>query len=98
VSGAAGRQLIVAPTPPSVPADAAAVALNVTVVRPGSPGYLTVHPDGLPRPTASNVNFDKGQVVANAALVKVGTDGRLRLYASGGCPHVVVDVVGYHHG
>jgi len=98
VSGAAGRQLIVAPTPPSVPADAAAVALNVTVVRPGSPGYLTVHPDGVPRPTASNVNFDKGQVVANAALVKVGTDGRLRLYASGGCPHVVVDVVGYHHG
>ena len=44
------------------------------------------------------MNFDKGQVVANAALVKVGTDGRLRLYASGGCPHVVVDVVGYHHG
>ncbi len=98
VSGTAGRVVPVAPTAGSVPADASAVALNVTVGQPSANGYATVYPDGTPRPTASNVNYRTGQVVPNAALVKVGTDGRLRVFASGGCPHVVVDVVGYHKG
>src|SRR5690606_13111335 len=98
VSGAGGREVTLAPTPPVVPADAAAVALNVAVVHPSAQGFLTVYPSGTPRPTASNLNYTAGQVVPNAALVKVGTGGRLRLYASGGCPHVVVDVVGYHRG
>ena len=41
-----------------VPADAAAVALNVTVDAATTPatGYLTVYPAGIPRPTASTVN------------------------------------------
>ncbi len=39
----------------------AAVALNVAAVNPSANGYLTVHPGGSARPTASNVNFQAGR-------------------------------------
>src|SRR5690606_28206874 len=50
------RQVPVAPSD-GVPSDASAVALNVTVVDPSSGGYLTVHPSGVDRPNASNLNY-----------------------------------------
>ncbi len=95
VSGGAGREVTVAPSA-GVPADATAVALNVTVISPGSQGYLTVYPTGSPRPTASNLNYTKGQVVPNLVTTKVGTGGKITVFASGGCPNVAVDVTGYY--
>ena len=92
---AGARNVTVAPST-GVPADAAAVALNVTVVQPASPGYATVYPAGNPRPTASNLNYTKGQVVPNHVTAKVGTGGNITVFTSGGCPHVVVDVAGYY--
>lgn len=90
------RDLQVAGVPfTEVPADAAAVALNVTVITPFVPGYLTVFPAGAPRPTASTLNYSTNQVVANGTVVKVGASGSISLFASGGCPNVVVDVVGW---
>lgn len=79
----------------AVPANAAAVALNVTVVSPGNSGYLTVYPKGNPRPTASTLNYTSGQIVPNGTVVKVGNDGQITLYALSGCPDVVVDLVGW---
>ena len=79
----------------AVPANAAAVALNVTVVAPTLPGFLTVYPRGVTRPTASTLNYVAGQVVPNGTVVKVGTSGQISLYANAGCPNVIVDVVGY---
>jgi len=90
------RDLQVAGVPfTEVPADAAAVALNVTVITPNIPGYLTVFPAGAIRPTASTLNYSTNQVVANGTVVKVGSSGSISLFASGGCPNVVVDVVGW---
>jgi hypothetical protein len=97
VSGPNGRSVVLAPSN-GVPSTASAVVLNVTAVRPVAPGYLTVAPTGSSRPNASNVNFLAGQVVPNAVIAKVGTGGRITLFASGGCPDVVVDVAGYHAG
>ncbi|MEY3361396.1 MAG: hypothetical protein RL531_1115, partial [Actinomycetota bacterium] len=79
----------------AVPAEASAVALNVTVVSPSLPGYLTVYPKGATQPTASTLNYTPGQVVPNGTVVKVGTDGSIALFANAGCPNVIVDVVGY---
>jgi len=79
----------------AVPADASAVALNVTVVSPTLPGFLTVYPKGATQPTASTLNYTAGQVVPNGTVVKVGADGAIALYANAGCPNVIVDVVGY---
>ncbi|MBU6216799.1 MAG: hypothetical protein KGR17_09365, partial [Acidobacteria bacterium] len=93
--GTAGRTLTLAGQF-GLPADAAAVALNVTVVEPSGPGFLTVWPNGLGRPEASNLNFTPGQVVPNMVQVKLGASGAIQMYASNGCPSVVVDVTGYY--
>ena len=77
----------------SVPADATAVMLNVTVVAPAAPGYLSVWPSG-PFPGTSNLNFTAGSVVPNMVFSAL-SGGQLRIMASGGAPHVVVDVVAY---
>jgi len=77
-----------------VPADAPAVALNVTVDGPVGPGFLTIHPTGSPRPTASNLNYAAGSTVANGVLTKLGTAGSITIYSNAGCPRIIVDVVG----
>ncbi len=81
-----------------VPAEAGSVVLNVTVTRPTVSGHLTVFPTGAPRPTSSNLNFSSNQTVPNAVITKVGAGGKITLNAPRGCPHVVIDVLGYHVG
>lgn len=71
------------------------VVLNVTVVNPGTAsGFVTVHPAGTGRPTASSVNHSVGQVVANEVIAKVGADGAVSVFVSSDA-HVVIDVVGW---
>ena len=82
----------------TVPDSASAVAVNVTVVSPSAPGFVTVYPTGAARPNASNVNYSAGQIVPNNVQVKVGTGGQISLYALAGCPNLIVDVVGYSTG
>ncbi len=78
-----------------IPADATAVALNVTVTGPTSTGFLTVYPSGSPQPNASNLNFVAGQTVPNMVIAKVGTNGFVRIFNSHGSSHVVVDATAY---
>lgn len=78
-----------------VPADAVAVALNVTVIGPTAPGYLTVWPAGSPVPTASNVNFLAGQTVANMVTTGLGPTGGVSIYNLLASAHVIVDVTGW---
>ncbi len=76
-----------------VPADAAAVAVNLTVTDPRSSGFLTAFPCGVAQPLASNANFTRGQVVAAAAVVPVGADGAICV-GNSDATHVLVDVTG----
>lgn len=78
-----------------VPADATAVALNVTVTGPQKAAHLTVYPLGAKTRT-SNLNVQPGQTVANAVTVLVGANGAIGLDLSAGRAHVVVDVFGYY--
>lgn len=73
-----------------LPDDARAVTLNVTVVEPDAPGYVTVFPCAAGRPHTSNGNYLAGQVVANAATVPVA-DGGVCVYTHAGA-HIVVDL------
>jgi hypothetical protein len=83
-----------------VPAsDVAAVVLNVTVVGPTAPGYITAFPTGTAAPLASNLNFTAGQVISNLVTVKVGTDGKVSF--RNGSPagvHLIADVAGFYLG
>jgi hypothetical protein len=71
-----------------------AVAMNVTVVRPASGGYVTVYPDGQPRPTVSNLNFVTGQTVPNLVIVPV-VNGVVDFFNGGGATDLLADVTGY---
>jgi large repetitive protein len=83
-----------------IPADARAVAVNVTAVSPTDAGNLRVLPGGAPLPLASSLNFAAGRTRSNNALVAVGTDGQLAVRcdmpgAAAGSTHLVLDVFGY---
>ena len=80
-----------------VPKDASAVVLNVTAVTPLAPGFVTAHPRGSSRPTASNVNYLPGQVVANSVVARVGAGGQICLFSLA-ATHLVVDVAGFLTG
>lgn len=79
----------------SVPADASAVVLNVTVTAPQSGGFVTVWPCGTPQPNASNLNFTAGTTIANLVIAKVGVDGYVCINTTA-TTHVIADVSGYY--
>jgi hypothetical protein len=80
-----------------VPADASAVAVNVTAVNPGSAGFVTVWPSGTAMPLASSLNTSPGRTQPNLVVAKLGAKGSISLYdyADFGGTDLLVDVVGY---
>jgi uncharacterized protein YkwD len=80
-----------------VPADAIALALNITVTESTQPGFVTAFPAGTPMPTASALNLDWfDQTRAAGGIFGVSAQG-ITLFLSGG-GHVVVDYSGYFTG
>ena len=79
----------------SVPADATAVALNVTVTDTTADSFLTVYPAGDARPLASNLNWVAQETVPNLVIVPVGAGGQVTFYNDAGYTDVVVDLQGY---
>lgn len=90
VFGAAGRC--------GIPADATALAVNLTVIDPVSHGHATLFETGAPKPTVSSINFQASQNKANNAIVPLtGSPRSLAVYCgavAGGCD-VILDVTGY---
>jgi len=86
-----------------VTAEAQAVALNITAVRPTKGGFLTVYPSDLcATPTVSNVNFSSGQTVPNMVISRLSTAGpcgpgagSLSVFNSSGSTHSLIDIAGY---
>ena len=70
-----------------------AVSLNVTVVDPIGPGFVTVFPCGV-LPLASSVNFVAGATVANAVIAPVSAAGEVCFFASVDA-YVLADVNGW---
>ena len=80
-----------------IPADAQAVAFNLTAVAPAEPGYVTVYPKGTQRPVSSNLNYAPGVSTTNGVISKIGDDGEVCFYVHG-ASRLLVDVVGYWPG
>jgi hypothetical protein len=80
-----------------VPADATAVALNVTVTNQSGGGFLTVFPAGGSNPGTSSLNIPApGTDVANAVAVRLGSGQVTVANSNPGNPtDVVIDVTGY---
>ena len=66
----------------NVPADAAAVAVNLTAVNARAAGFITAYPCGRDRPFTANGNHAAAATVNGAAIVEVGDGGRICLFNS----------------
>jgi len=87
-----------------VPADAAAIVVNLAAVAPATPGvvgYVTLYPGNGSAPVASSINFSAGDVRSNNAVLLLSTDtlgklGAQSFVSNGGGVDVVIDVTGYY--
>jgi hypothetical protein len=94
--GAASRLDFVAAGVGGVPADAKAVALNVTTVGASVNTHLVLWPAGDARPGSSSLNTRSGAITAAAVVIGIGGQGKVSLYNATGSVHVIVDVTGYY--
>ena len=78
-----------------MPAEAAAVALNVTATDASGTGYITVWNCADARPVASNVNFVAGVPSPNTVLTNLSAAGKVCLYVAEASTELIVDVFGY---
>jgi FG-GAP-like repeat/FG-GAP repeat len=99
---AAGEQRVVTFTGVcGIPAEALAVAVNVTAIGAGSRGDLRLFPGRESVPKTSTINFNASQTRANNAIVPLSSNGQghLEIQADLANPaatvNVVVDVNGY---
>lgn len=77
-----------------IPVGAAAAVVNVTVVNPQAPGFITAHPCESERPVASALNYVPGVNRGNEIVAKLSPEGALCLYNSA-ATHLTVDIVGW---
>ncbi len=75
-----------------------AIVANVTVTTISGYGYLTVHPSGIARPIASNINYAPGDTaVPNLVSVAVGADGNIVVFNGGQTPvDFIIDIAGWY--
>jgi hypothetical protein len=80
----------------SVPVDASAVVLNVTITETLAPGYVQVFPTGRAAVgSSSNLNVEApGQTIPNLVVVPVGDGTTVTLYTQSG-GHFIADLEGY---
>lgn len=82
-----------------VPPGASAVALNLTVVNPPAPGWVSAYPTDSTLPGTSSVTGVPGRTVPSLVVARLAGDGRLALRnGSIGSTHLVADVAGYWTG
>ncbi len=77
-----------------VPADAIAVAVTLTGVRPSFDTHLTAGAAGLPLPSVSQLNIPGGAVAANLAWIPIGAGGAITIGNNTGEVDVLVDIAG----
>ena len=74
---------------------AGSIVMNTTATQPTAPSFLTVYPQGIATPVASNLNFVPAQTVANLVITHMSQAGFVSLFNREGTTHVVGDIAGY---
>ncbi|MHB8799707.1 MAG: IPT/TIG domain-containing protein [Thermoanaerobaculia bacterium] len=81
----------------AVPADAAAVSLNITVADPTTPGTLTFFPGSGTVPGTNTISFVPGKNRANnVTMGVVGGVLSVRDFQASGTVNLIIDVNGYY--
>jgi hypothetical protein len=71
----------------------------VTATEATAAGFVTIYPQGITRPKASNLNLESpGQTIPNQVIVPVSPGSlEVTLFTQSGT-HLIVDIVGYYQG
>lgn len=73
---------------------ASAAAVNLTVTNPKQGGFVSMWPDGTPKPQVSSLNVEHpGQTIANFAIVPVSLDGSIDIWTNTQAD-VIIDLLG----
>ncbi|HEX6864722.1 MAG TPA: hypothetical protein VF414_17965, partial [Thermoanaerobaculia bacterium] len=83
-----------------IPANARALAVNVTAMGGTGMGSAVVFPGNYPSPGTNSVNFGAGGFITSNTVMALSTDGTgkyaiLATVAGNGVVHVAIDVFGY---
>jgi hypothetical protein len=80
-----------------IPANVAALSVNVTVTGATQQGWLGLYPAGDTPPSASTINYKGGQTRSNNAVAPLNGLGQLAVHCGqgAGTVNMVLDVVGY---
>lgn len=78
-----------------VPADATAVAMNLTATRGQGTGYATVHPCLPQPPNASSINYTAGVNRPNEIIAQLSPRGSVCITIGDATVDLIVDVVGH---
>ena len=92
-SGTLNPPVNVTGSPCEPPTAAKAYVFNATVVPVGALGYLTLWPDGDPKPLVSTLNALDGSISNNMAIVP-SNNGKVDAYASG-LTQLILDISSY---
>jgi uncharacterized protein YkwD len=76
------------------PAEAVAVAVNITGVLPDATGWIRAFPCDVPEPSVSSLNPRVGRARANSAIVPTAADGTICL-TSNVTSDVIIDITGW---
>jgi hypothetical protein len=72
----------------------------VTVTNTSNASWMTVWPDGAPRPGTSDLNWAAGQTVPNLVVVQIGNAGpnagAVDFFNAFGQTDLIVDLVGWY--
>ena len=81
-----------------IPADATAVAMNVTAVGGTAASFLTIWPsDVIPRPLVSSLNWTPSSPpTPNKVDTKLSPIGQINLFNNSGAVDILADIVGYY--
>jgi hypothetical protein len=87
---------ILSSTTCTIPTEAQAYSLDITVVPPGPLTYVTAYPTGQPTPVAAvAVESPQGSLASNTGIIPAGSNGSIDVYASNPTD-LVVDINGYY--
>ena len=79
----------------NIPADARAVAVDLTAGQEAASGHLAVYPCGAARPSIQPVVYSKNKPITNLVLSRIGTNGRVCVHTSANA-HLTAEVVGWY--
>jgi len=72
-----------------------ALLVRILVAAPTAATWISVYPDGTPRPGVSMLNAGPTESLSNTAVVKPGANGKIAVFNAYGQTHVSVEVQGY---